>query len=99
MAPHRDAAKRYVSFVVDDALNGRALGADPHATIRDPGEQYRYGSVLVGWHYGLGPLFVAVHSCLDSRLDDAEASELARDYLAECIWFPGAPTDPDYIIR
>ena len=94
---NRSQALPYVSFVVDDALNGRELGADINATTREDGFSHR--SVLVGWQCGFEPLFVAVHSYLDARLDDDEAEELARDYLAERNWFSGEPTDADYIIR
>lgn len=93
----RSQALPYVSFVVDDAGSGRELGADQHATTRETGRKHR--SVLVGWQCGFEPLFVAVHSYLDSRLDDDEAEELARDYLAERNWFAGEPTEADYIIR
>jgi hypothetical protein len=43
-------------------------------------------------------LFVAVWSYLDIRLDDADAEDIARDYLIERKWFAGEATDADYII-
>lgn len=112
----RGMAKQYVSFVVDDAGNGRELGADHDAIIRENTYSrsvvrndsdvkvsresgYKYRSVLVGWQCGFEPLFVAVHSYLDVRLDDDEAIELATDYLVERGWFASEPTEPDYIIR
>lgn len=94
---NRDQALPYVSYVVDDAGSARALGADIHATTRETGFKYR--SVLVGWQCGFEPLFVAVHSYLDVRIDDDDASEMAREYLVERNWFSGEPTEPDYIIR
>lgn len=108
---NREQALPYVSFVVDDSGNGREIGADPHAYVR-PGNRSRlltdnrtepesmcYPSVLVGWQCGFEPLFVAVHSCLDVRLDDDEAEEMAREFLEERGWFaanPGFPTDDDH---
>lgn len=89
----------YVSFVVDDAGSGRSLGDDMHAIVREAGTLFKHPSVLVGWQCGYEPLFVAVHSYLDVRLDDDEAEEMAGDYLAERGWFSGDRTDPDYIIR
>jgi len=94
----REDAIPYVSSVVDDSLNGRELGDDPHAIVRD-GTEHDYPSVLVGWQCGFEPLFVAVHSYLDCELDEEEAIELATDYLAERNWFAGEPTEPDYLIR
>lgn len=87
----RDDAIPYVSFVVDDSLNGREIGADQHATIRAD-------SRLIGWQCGFEPLFVAVHSYLSVRLDDDEAIELATDYLEERGWFADGPTEPDHVI-
>lgn len=106
----RESIADYVSFVVDDAGSGRELYADPHAIIREAGEPtrgpedqegptYEYSSVLVGWQCGFEPLFVAVHSYLDVELDEDEAAEMAKDYLAERGWFSDEPTDPDYIIK
>lgn len=92
----------YVSFVVDDAGAGRELGADPHAVVREAGAEFKYPSVLVGWQCGFEPLFVAVHSYLDIRLDDCDAEEMAREYLEERGWFGdncGEPKEADYLIR
>lgn len=107
----REQALPYVAYVVDDAGCGRALGDDRHAFVR-PGNPSRlltdnrtepemmcYASVLVGWQCGFEPLFVAVHSYLDVRIDDCEAEDMAREYLAEIGWFSGDPIDADYIIR
>jgi hypothetical protein len=96
---NRDMAKPYVAFVVDDAGSGRELGEDIHAVIREEGNEFDYPSVLVGWQCGFEPLFVAVHSYLDVELDDDEAEEMARDYLAERGWFNGEPRDADFVIR
>ena len=76
----RSDALPYVSFIVDDALNGREYTDQPLF-----GAHHR--SVLVGWQCGFEPLFVAVHSYLDVQIDDDEAEELARDYLTERGWF------------
>lgn len=103
----RDDAIRYVSYVVDDAGAGRELGADPHAIVRkasiNPNNVtlFTYRSVLVGWQCGFEPLFVAVHSYLDVRLDEEEACDMAREYLEEIGWFAGSCQDhePDYVIR
>jgi len=95
---NRDKATPYVSYVVDDAGSGREINDDPHAIVREPGGQFTYGSVLVGWQCGFEPLFVAVHSYLDVALGDDEAEEMARDYLAELGWFSDEPRDADYII-
>jgi hypothetical protein len=82
----RDQALPYVSFCIDDALSERQISDMPN-TAR-----------LVGWQCGFEPLFVAVWSYLDVQLDDDEAAELARDYLAERKWFADEPTEPDYIL-
>lgn len=95
----RSDAIPYVSFVVDDSGSGRELGADPHAIVRESGERFKHPSVLVGWQCGFEPLFVAVHSYLDVRLDDSDAEEMAREYLEERGWFSGDATDCDYVIR
>jgi len=95
---NRSAAIPFVCHVVDDALNGRALGADVHAIVREPGESFAYASRLVGWKCGFEPMFVAVHSYLDCRIDDDEAAELAMDYLSEIGWFSGEPQEPDFIL-
>jgi hypothetical protein len=88
----REQASEYVSFVVDDALNGRRLGDDQFAVVRPT-------SRLIGWQCGFEPLFVSVHSYIDDiRLDDDEAIELATDYLAERNWFADYPPEPDYVI-
>lgn len=96
---NRSQALPYVSYVVDDALNGRTLGNDQHAVIREVGGEFRYPSVLIGWQCGFEPLFVVVHSYLDVRLDEDYCVELATDYLSEIGWFSGEPTEPDYIIH
>ena len=111
---NRSDAISNVAYVVDDAGSGRALGADPHAIVRcgpsevsiphnDPNRPHCYPSVLIGWHRGSErpPMFVAVHSYLDVKLDDSEVEEMAVDYLREILWFN--PTNPsrhaDFIIR
>lgn len=90
----RSDAIPYVAHVVDDSGNGRLLGADQHAIVRETKPNvdfhgsYRYASVLVGWNSITElPMFVAVHSYLDVRLDDDECHDLARDYLEEIGFF------------
>lgn len=89
-----EAAKKYVAYVVDDALNGRELGADPYAIITEQ-------SVLVGWQRGTDPMFVAVNSYLGGSLPNSEAEELAIDYLKEIKWFADCDQEnlADFILR
>lgn len=81
----------YVSFYLDDALSERSAADMPKdsSMVR-----------LVGWQCGFEPLFVAVWSYLNVRLDDGEAADIARDYLLERRWFADATADnePDYIL-
>lgn len=105
----RDDAVKHVGYVVDDAGCGRKPGDDVHAIVRVGGDKtlpsreregHEYPSVLVGWQCGFEPLFVAVHSYLDVRVDDEEAEELAADWLEEIGWFgQGGRRDCDYLIR
>ena len=104
----RSQALPYVSYVVDDAGAARGIDDDPHAIVRpgnpikrlDDNGPHCYASVLIGWQCGSEPLFVAVHSYLDVRLDDDdEAIEMATDFLAEIKWFADGPREPDYFIR
>lgn len=103
---NREQAIPYVSYVVDDAGCGRSIGDDMHAIVRHgspsknaPHDDSFYPSVLVGWQCGFEPLFVAVHSYLDVKLDEDEAEEMAADYLEEKGWFGGERKEADYIIR
>lgn len=75
--------ERQVVYVVDDALNGRRLGADMYATIRKPGGDFKHGSVIVVCQSPDGPIGVATHSYLDVQLTPEEAAELATDFLKE----------------
>lgn len=105
----RSDALPYVSYVVDDAGSGRPLGEDVHAIARERQAEkqiglvqdaFEYASVLIGWQCGFEPMFVAVHSYLDVRLDDDEAESMAREYLDEIgIFWSISHTDADYIIR
>lgn len=95
----RSDAKALVSIVVDDTGNGRNLGADLHAIVRETCAEFRYPSVILGWRQDTGrPLFVAVHSYLDVRLDDSECTAIATDYLTECGRLPDV-SPPQFIIR
>ena len=103
----REDAVPYVGYVVDDALCGRELGADPHAIVREGGDDslpsrerkgFEYASRLVGWQCGFEPMFVAVHSYLDVHVEDDEAIDMASDYLQEIGWFSGEVTEPDFVI-
>jgi hypothetical protein len=85
----REQALPYVSFCIDDALAERSIDDMP-ANAR-----------LVGWQCGFEPLFVAVWSYLNVELEDAEAEEIARDYLLERRWFSDHRSrniEADYII-
>jgi hypothetical protein len=84
----REQAWPYVSFGVDDALalfDAEQIPADRVIT-------------LVGWQCGFEPMFVAVWSYLNVRIEAEEATELATDALVERKWFSGEPSEPDYII-
>ena len=94
----RDHVTPNVSFVVDDALNGREVGADPNAYVRYKGDEWKYSSILIGWQCGYECLFVAVHSYIDVQLETEEAIEIATDFLAERDWFSGEPRRPDYVL-
>lgn len=84
----RDKALPYVAHVLDDALSDSHPLADMKPDAR-----------LIGWQCGFEPLFVAVQSYLPNVcLEDDEAVEIARDYLAEKHWFADEPTEPDYIL-
>ena len=107
---NREQATKYVAHVVDDSMAGRKLHADPHAIVREVGENmigdddstvnFEYASILIGWQCGFEPLFVAVHSYIDVRLDDDEAEEMAREWLEEIEWFgENEHREADYIIR
>jgi hypothetical protein len=82
----REQALSYVGYCVDDALSERSISDIP-ANAR-----------LVGWQCGFEPMFVAVWSYLDVRLDDQDAEDIATDLLTEKKWFSGEPTSADYII-
>lgn len=94
----RDEAIGTLSYVVDDALNGRYLGADPHAILRTAemgGFKYESAIVVVNTRDD-GPIGVVVHSYLDTRMEEDESTELAVDYLLEVghtilgtMFFPG----------
>jgi len=94
---NRETALKYVGHVVDTALNGRMVGSDQHAEVRD-GSQHKYRSVLVGWQCGFEPIFSAVHCAYDCQVSEEEATELATEYAEECDWFAGVPTSPDFVI-
>jgi hypothetical protein len=88
----REQAIPYISLCVDDALSERSIDDMP-ANAR-----------LVGWQCGFEPLFVAVWSYLgdtqgrSTRLDDAEAEEIATELLVERKWFSDGLRPADYII-
>lgn len=84
----REQALPYVAYALDDALSPRDIKDIP-ANAR-----------LVGWQCGFEPLFVAVFSYLDVKLDDADAEDIARDYLQERKWFADNANPPaaDYVI-
>lgn len=83
---NREQALPYVSVALDDAQ--AVLNVD---SIPDKAR-------LVGWQCGFEPMFVAVWSYLDVRLDDDEAEDIAKTYLEEKGWFSFGSRDADYII-
>jgi hypothetical protein len=85
----REQAIPYISFCIDDSLGERSIDEMPN------------NARLVGWQCGFEPLFVAVWSYLNVELEDAEAEEIARDYLLERKWFSDnseTGMEADYII-
>jgi hypothetical protein len=83
----RDQASQYIGHCVDDTGKARWLKDMPR------------NARLVGWQCGFEPMFVAVWSYLpNTRLDDADAEELAADYLSEIGWFAEDPTPADYVL-
>lgn len=85
---NRSQAMPYVSYAVDDALSERDQSEIPN------------NARLVGWQCGFEPLFVAVWSYLGNRLDDADAEDIAKDFLQEKHWFTDNtnPPDADFIL-
>jgi hypothetical protein len=81
----RDQALPYVSFCVDDALSMRSIDDMPS------------NARLIGWQCGFEPMFVAVWSYLNVRLDDDDAAQIAINLLEERSWFTEI-TYPDFII-
>jgi len=77
--------KKLTTLVVDDALNGRDIGSDPHAIVRVGGiDDFYNRSVFAVFGYNTEKqVVIAVHSHLDVWLDDEEVSELASDYFRE----------------
>ena len=82
----REQAISYISYCVDDALAERRIDEMPD------------NARLIGWQCGFEPLFVAVWSDLDIRLDDDEAIEIVTDFLAEKHWFGGDDREADYVL-
>ena len=98
-------AQQFVAYVVDDAGSGRKIGDDQYAIIRqgnpskridDPNGVPCYPSVIVCFLVDGKPVCCAVHSYLDVKLDDTEASDMSADYLAE-IGIVDTGTNPDFI--
>jgi hypothetical protein len=83
----RQEALKYVSYVLDDALSPLPMS-----------KLDKKNAVLVGWQCGFEPLFVAVQSYLNVKLTEADAEDIAKDYLEEKKWFSGEPKDADYIL-
>lgn len=94
----RDQAKPYVSYIVDDSGNGRKLNDDPHAVIIEQNTEFQHASKLIGWQCGFEPLFIAVHSYLNVTINDADAEDMAAEYLEDIGWFSNGRKDCDYII-
>jgi hypothetical protein len=79
-----------IPFLRDDAV-------DDALAVRKASERPE-NARLVGWQCGTEPMFIAVWSYLGVRLDDNEAAEFAKDYLAEKKWFSEEATEPDFIL-
>lgn len=90
----------YVGYVVDDSGSARKLGDDTHAIVRQAGSEFKHASRIVGFQCGFEPMCVAVHSYLDVKLNDAEAEEMAIEYLEEIGWFSNAESEhsADFIL-
>lgn len=98
----RDEALNYVAYVVDDAGMGGRLEETQHHVVRaglDLGcGHHKYSSRLVGWECGNEPIFVAVHSHLDVKVEDDEAESIAAEYLVEIGSFVAPLRCADYIL-
>lgn len=79
----KSEAKKLVRYVVDDTGNGRKLGEDPHAIVRDRSTGHRHGSRLVCFEGEKETIVVAYHSYLDAETSLQEAMENTADYLRE----------------
>ena len=82
----REEALLFVSHCVDDAQT-------QHPTTNIPDH-----ARLVGWQCGFEPMFVAVWSYLNVRLNDDDAEELASELLNEHTWFTHGKVPADYVI-
>ena len=79
--------KPHISYVLDTALSPDH-GAD----------EIGPGTYLVGWQCGYEPLVVAVIASYTEAVDEADAEEIAADYLEEIGWFgAGGRRDADHI--
>lgn len=85
---NRQDVEKYVSF----ALNDRGVPRPVAELSRRP------MAVLVGWQVGFEPLFIAVWSDLDLPLYQGDAIDIATQFLESINWFPGEPTDPDFVV-
>jgi hypothetical protein len=94
---NRSTAITYVSFYCNDAGDAGVVSENPETGFCEVPDHAR----LVVYQCGFEPLVVAVWSFLpDVRLEDADAEDLARDYLIERNWFADCdnPQDADRII-
>jgi hypothetical protein len=82
----REQALPYIGYCVDDALS-------EHPVTHFPAK-----ATLVGWQCGFEPMFVAVWSYLDVKLDADEAIDIATDLLEEKRWFACYRREPDYVL-
>ena len=95
---NRENAAQYIGHYVDDALNTEPFKDEEGYELDHEAIAEDSNIRLVGWQCGFEPMFVAVRSYLNVRLDDAEAEDLARDLLIEIKWFSDEPRDADYIL-
>lgn len=78
--------KPYVAVAIDDSLSVHKPGTEP--------ENARY----VVYQCGFEPMVVAVFSGLGLELCEADAEDIALEYLEGINWFYDEPRSADYII-
>lgn len=84
----REDAKKYVSYCleIDDPLCFRE--------VEDVPENAR----IVGWQCGFEPMCVAVWSGTGEQVTEADAEEIALEFLRDIHWFVDGPRDADFVL-